>query len=110
MRLLVVSSMVSVILSSCHTGVEPKRIISVGMPWTEAESALKDSNAGETALAVDPETETDVIKSYALADGSVLLIRVTKKDARVSRLEVCSNPEEPKGARIWKTVSTLDPK
>ena len=107
MRLLLAISLGFVLLNSCQPRKDPENALSLGMPWREAEKLLKDSKSNETQMAVEAETESNQIKTYDLADGTVLLVRIAKKDARVSQLELCLNPAEPKGARTWKTVSDV---
>jgi len=93
----------TVLLLGC-TSTSHSQSVSVGMPAQQAETALKAAGAKEVQMDMIGETESDIIKSYDLTDGSVLVVAISKSDDTVARLSVCKNADLPKSKRTWTSV------
>ena len=78
------------------------------MPFQQASSILKSSGAKQTQMDMLDQTETDIIKSYDLTDGNILIVEVSKLEQKVSKLEICKNADQPKSKRIWNSVQSIE--
>jgi hypothetical protein len=94
-----------VVLLGC-TAAPKMNSVSVGMLFQEAESVLKAAGAHQVQMDMRDQTETEIIRSYGLAHGSILVVAISKSENRVSKLEVCNNPDQPKAIRTWNTVQS----
>ena len=83
-------------------------MIKVGMKYGDALSMLKKAKAKEVQMEFMDETETEKIHTFELANGNVVIVSVKKSDKLISSLEVCTNPEEPKSKRNWKSVQEIE--
>jgi len=81
--------------------------VSVGMPFQEAKTILKSAGAKQTQMDMTGATETHLIETYDLPDGTVACLHVSKETKAVDVLERCANPEAPKGRRVWESVQSL---
>lgn len=97
--------LLATLLLGC-TSTSRSESVSVGMPARQAETVLKSAGAKEVQMDVIGETESDIIKSYGLTDGSVLVVAVSKSDDTVARLSVCKNADQPKSKRTWTSVQS----
>ena len=104
----VISCIALVVLLLGCTSTSRNEFVSVGMPTQQAEAVLRSSGAKEVQMDMIDETESDIIKSYDLTDGSVLVVAVSKSSDTVSGLSVCKNPYQPKVKRIWNSVRSVN--
>jgi hypothetical protein len=81
--------------------------LSVGMTFQDAVPLLQSAGARQVQMDMADRTGTDLILSYDLADGSVLVVAVSKSEHRISGLEVCGNPDQPKSKRTWNSVKSV---
>jgi hypothetical protein len=86
---------------------KPPDSISVGMPTQQAESALKTAGATEVQMVMIGETKSDIIKSYDLTDGCVLIVTVSKSNNKISKMSVCRDADLPKSKRTWTAVQSV---
>jgi hypothetical protein len=90
------------------TSTSRSEFVSVGMPARQAETVLKSAGAKEVQMDMIGETESDIIKSYDLTDGSVLVVAVSKSNDTVARLSVCKNADEPKSKQTWTSIGSVE--
>lgn len=86
-------------------------VLQTGQERTRVERALRASGAREARLdflAVDERDRKGA--EYGLADGRLLAVTYRRRDRtwRLSRMEVCGNPEQPKARRAWRSVERLE--
>jgi hypothetical protein len=98
---------VAILLLGCVSTPHTKSL-SVGMPFRNAAALLESADAKQGQMDMLDQTETDLIKSYRLTDGRVLVISVVKSTSIVSALEVCHNAEQPKSKRKWSSHSSVN--
>jgi beta-lactam-binding protein with PASTA domain len=92
-----------VVLLGC-TAAPKMNSVSVGMSFQQAESVLRSTGARQVQMDMRDQTEADIIRSYNLADGRVLVVAISKSENQVSKLEVCNNPDQPKAFRTYNPV------
>ena len=103
----ITSSIAMVLLLLGCTSAPRPQSVSVGMLADRAESILKSAGAKQVQMDMVDKTETDIIKSYNLANGTLLVVTISKSENKISKLEVCSNPDQPKVKRTWASVRSL---
>ncbi len=98
--------LLATLLLGC-TSTSRSESVSIGMPARQAETVLTSAGAKEVQMDMIGETEADIIKSYDLTDGSVLVVTISKSENNVSHLETCKNPGLPKSKRTWTSVQSV---
>lgn len=58
-------------------------------------------------MALLPRDDTEEVYAYDLPGGEVLAFSVRKSAGTLQILELCANPEVPKGDREWVTIDSF---
>ena len=102
-----ISCIVAVMFLLGCTSAPREKIVSVGMPFRDAAAVLKSVGARQVPMDMADQNEA-LLRTYDLVDGRVLLVVVVKSENKVSQMEICSNPDQPKAQRTWKAVQSVD--